>query len=88
MIEAKEIGRVTRSCERRETVGEGSVSYRLIKVEADFSLYLLLVSDDEEEVAIIAGKEEESARKLLDAFADGKVSPTTANDIFRDIILQ
>ena len=40
MIEAKEIGRVTRSCERRETVGERSVSYRLIKVEADFSLYL------------------------------------------------
>ena len=88
MIESKEIGRVSQVRERSEVLGDGRILYRLVKLEADFSLYLLLVKDSSKEVAMIVGSEKEKAENLFEAFANGLVSPCTANDIFKDIILQ
>ena len=89
MTQTKDIGRII-------TVNEASIgilpdgtdiSYSLIKLDMYAPQYLLTVSDAEEEAVMAVGKDETKAKNLFDAFVSGKVSPCTANDIFKDIIL-
>ena len=87
MIETKEIGRVIEICAKTAKIAEEEITYRLVKVEANILLYLLVVCTVEEEAVIIAGNDMESAKSIFDSFVDGKVSPCSANDIFKDIIL-
>ena len=87
MIETNEIGRVIEICAKTAKIVEEEISYRLVKIESDFLLYLLRVCSSEEESVIIAGRDIASAKSVFDSFVDGKVSPCSANDVFKDIIL-
>ena len=89
MTSTKDIGRIIAVDEASvEILSDGAdVSYRLIKLDMYTPQYLLTVSDSEEEVAIALGKDENKAKNLFDTFVSGKVSPCTANDLLRDIIL-
>ena len=87
MIETNEIGRVIEICAKTTKIAEEEISYRLVKIESDFWLYLLRVCSGEEEAIIIAGNDMASAKSIFDSFVDGKVSPCSANDVFKDIIL-
>ncbi len=89
MTHSKEIGCIVEM--RNKTVEmipeKEFVSYRLIKLDMEESIYLLMVSDSNDEISRVIGKDEGKAENIFNTFVDGKVSPCTANDIFKDILL-
>ena len=89
MTNTKDIGRIITVKEASIGILPGStdVLYRLIKLEMEASQYLLSVSDSDEEAVMAVGRDEKRAENLFDAFVSGKVSPCTANDLLKDIIL-
>ena len=89
MTSTKDIGRIIAVDEASvEILSDGAdVSYRLIRLDMYTPQYLLIVSDGEDEAILAIGSDESMAKNLFEAFIIGKVSPCTANDLFKDIIL-
>ena len=88
MNQAKETGRIIEIC--KETVDiapQGLILYSLIKLDIKNPIYLLTVSHTGDEAVIVAGRNESASQNIFNTFVKGKVSPCTANDIFKDIIL-
>ena len=64
------------------------IKYRLMEAGyAEKSLYLIEINSAEESKIVFAGNDESKAKSLFNALVGGDVTPCTADDVARDLLI-